>query len=68
MEKMKDEVSNMSRNSILRVIGGIGIVACLAGLFANLVAMPAAYPLLDAMFAGGAATALVSAIIIQVKH
>ena len=55
----------MARNKILRIVSCAGIAACLIGLFANLVAMPAAYPLLDAMFAGGAATALVSATFIK---
>ena len=49
------------KNTILRAIGAIGIVAAMSGLFLNLAASSAMYPLLDAMFAGGAVIALESA-------
>jgi len=41
------------KNTIFRAIGSIGVVAALSGLFLNLVASPAMYPVLDAMLAGG---------------
>ena len=41
-----------------RAIGAIGAVAALSGLFLNLAASPAIYPVLDAMFAVGTVTAL----------
>ena len=55
----------MVRNGILRIIGGVGVVACLVGLFANMAATPAAYALLDALFVGGAAMAIVPAMLIN---
>ncbi len=41
-----------------RAVGSIGVVAAVSGLFLNLAASPAMYPVLDAMFAVGTATAL----------
>jgi hypothetical protein len=58
-------VIKMARNGVLQLVCGVGTVACLVGLFANLAVTPAAYSLLDALFAGGFATAMISTVFVN---